>query len=186
MPYTRTHTYIHTYTKKPPGEKIETIGLGEEGWEEDKRSFSFSNLCFYRVPIVESRKRKKALADLISKGLHIFILYIINIFPESFQLFTGFIWVVWVRMESKTFLFIKVPIKNIKNHRFVKSFLSILSLLLLFGLMFMLYPVYSPLFSSVLAGRPVQDSKAVPVYWLARARCAQIWGGIHWFHRPGA
>lgn len=34
-------------------------------------------------------------------------------------------------------------------------------------------------FLPVFAGRPVQNSKAVPVYRLAGARRAQIWGGLH-------
>lgn len=35
-------------------------------------------------------------------------------------------------------------------------------------------------------GWPVQNSEAVPVHRLAGARRAQIWGGLHRLHRPGA
>lgn len=36
------------------------------------------------------------------------------------------------------------------------------------------------------SGWPIKDSASVPVHRLARARRAEIWGGLHRFYRPSA
>ena len=40
--------------------------------------------------------------------------------------------------------------------------------------------------SSSPPGRPVQNNPPVPVHWLARARSAKNWRGLHWFHRTSS
>ena len=155
------HTHIHTHTHTNSAEeKIETIGLEVE--ERSWRGEDMLCLCCEKCVF------KETVSGMLPHCRSCFQCCLICMFVlGKIQK----VWAWWVGFKPQSLAVImphsalKSPLKNINKDSLWSVFFS-------FPLSLHKIIFYPNFLFFLFAGWPVQDSKAIPVYWLARARRA--------------